>query len=90
MESFIDFIFYDLLETGSNFKNHRASDEEFAAYEALEKTLNKTDFTAVDNFLNLQMARECEFEREVFHLGFRSGFQFALEALNIDFKIKFP
>ena len=33
MESFIDFIFYDLLERGSNFKNHCATDEEYAAYE---------------------------------------------------------
>ena len=90
MKFFIDEIFYDLMERGENLKKHRASDEEFAAYEVLQKTLKKADFTAFDNFLNLQMARECEFEREVFHLGFRSGFQFALEALNVDFKLQFP
>ena len=89
MESFIDFIFYDLLERGSNFKNHCATDEEYAAYEWLQKNLKKDDFAAFERFLKMQLDRECEFERELFHLGFRSGFQFALEALNIDYKIKF-
>lgn len=90
MESFIDLTFYRLLEETSTFKNHCATDEEYAAYEWLQKNLKKDDFAAFDRFLNMQMDRECEFERELFHLGFRAGFQFALESLNVDFKIKFP
>lgn len=89
MEPFIDHIFYDLLEQSENFKHHRASDKEHAAYENLQKVFSEEQKELFHKFLDMQTNRQCEFEREVFHLGFTSGFQFALEGLNVDFKIKF-
>ena len=80
MDSLIEKLFYDFLESYQGFQYHLPTDKEWAAFENFQNQLPKSERADFDKLIELYLKRQCEYERELFTLGFRLGTQMLLEA----------
>ena len=90
MNSIIEEIFYNLLESNQNFQRVVPSQQELDAYENIRNDLTEKQKNAFDHFEELYSQRYGDSEKELYFLGFRMGAQMAFELMNADFTLKFP
>lgn len=85
MQSIIETLFYDTVESPKNKEKERISAEEIKTYEELSKSLTNEQNLQFLQFDDLKNKRHIEEEKDYFTLGFQAGAQALLEMLNLRF-----
>ena len=85
MQSIIETLFYDTVESPKNKEKERISAEETKTYEELSKSLTNEQKQLLITLDDLKNEHHLEQEKDYFTLGFQAGAQALLEMLNLRF-----